>query len=60
MRLRVKTCKDCFFLCQDWHLAWKKDEEGNTQEYLELDNYCLVCDIFKRLDGFCDMWEPNA
>jgi hypothetical protein len=50
-------CKDCLFYTQDWHLDWTKDKDGTIQMYLELDKYCILCNIFKRPDGFCDLFE---
>jgi hypothetical protein len=53
-------CKDCFFFAQEWHLDWTRDEGGEIQMFIELDKYCRLCDIFKKPEGFCDMYEPEG
>ncbi len=52
-------CGSCNFLRQEWHLNWKR-HSGNVQEYVELDTYCGLADLFKRLDGYCDAWEAQT
>lgn len=51
-------CRDCLFLVQEWHLQWKK-HEGAIQEYMELDQYCQMCDIFVPDEGYCHGWESR-
>jgi hypothetical protein len=48
------NCRDCVFLKQDWTVFEKKG-----QLVQEIDWVCFICDIFKRQDGYCDMWEPK-
>ena len=48
------NCKDCLFLKQDWTVLMKKG-----QMVQELDWICWLCDIFKKPEGYCDMWEPK-
>jgi hypothetical protein len=58
--LTLNRCKDCYYYRQEWHLDWKKDYTGAIQMFMELDNYCWICDIFKKPEGYCDMWEQNV
>ena len=51
-------CSTCRYLIQENCLKWKY-HRGTMQQYIELDTYCIICDVFKRLDGYCDMWEKD-
>lgn len=50
-------CSSCLFLKQDWEVI--KDEECTTPQQLKvvIGNWCFICDVFKRLDGYCDFYE---
>lgn len=51
----LNRCKDCFYLIQEYHIEMGKND--NLQ--ICLDRWCLINQVFKRLDGFCDMWEEK-
>ena len=46
-------CRDCRFRRQEWVLV----EDENGQQLQVDDFYCGLCGVFKRRDGYCDMWE---
>lgn len=48
-------CKDCIFLSQDWTLP----DDYEERFVLIHTNVCDIADIFKREDGYCDLWEPK-
>ena len=52
-------CEDCLWIKQDWTLDWTKKPNGDLQLYLVQETYCFLCDIFKSLTGYCDMWEQD-
>lgn len=47
-------CKDCLFSKQEWTVF----EAKNGQLKREIDLCCSICDIFKKPEGYCDLWEP--
>lgn len=49
------VCKDCLFIKQEWTVF--EDNDGQLNK--EIDWCCSICDIFKSLDGYCDMWEKQ-
>ncbi len=50
-------CKDCIFLKQEWTVF----EDKKTQQLKkEVDWCCSICDVFKRLDGYCDLYERRS
>lgn len=49
-------CEDCLFIRQDW-LCFEDKKTGQLKK--EVDWCCSLCNIFKRQDGYCDMWEPK-
>jgi len=49
-------CKDCIFVKQEWTVF---EDKKTGQLKREIDWCCSVCDIFKRLDGYCDLYEER-
>lgn len=48
-------CKDCFYLQQEWCTVLGT----NGKMTMVLDKWCLINQVFKREDGYCDFWEEN-
>lgn len=48
------TCDRCVYRKPEWHIVKVK-----AQLKMMPDLYCGICDIFKRPDGYCDMFEEG-
>jgi hypothetical protein len=49
-------CRDCLFVKQEKTVF---EDKRTKQLKIEVDWACSICDIFKPLTGYCDMWEPQ-
>jgi hypothetical protein len=47
-------CRDCLFIKQEYLVFEKRGQLVAEQDWC-----CEMCDVFKRLDGYCDFWEPK-
>lgn len=47
-------CRDCRWLEHETLVVVGEDE----QRIIEVDVWCLMVDLFKRPDGYCDLFEP--
>jgi len=47
-------CNNCIWYRQEWC-----EVETDGQLCKVIDWACGICDVFKRPDGYCDMWEPK-
>lgn len=48
------TCRTCLWLRQEYYLSTKGGKERMVTA-----PYCGLFDVFRPLNGFCDMWEEN-
>jgi hypothetical protein len=48
-------CVDCLWIRQEWTAVVGKNDELLAI----LDRYCSISGIFKRPDGYCDMFEEK-
>ena len=47
-------CSNCIWYRQEWC-----EVETDGQLCKVIDWACGICDVFKRSDGYCDMWEQK-